>query len=65
MVSYQAWVSICFETLQDRGVEVSDIDDGASIMEFAASVWNRRSDRLARMGHAEARSAALQAARYY
>jgi hypothetical protein len=65
MVSYQAWVSICFETLQDRGVEISDLDDGASIMEFAGDVWTRHRDRLERMSAAEARTAALRAAETY
>ena len=65
MVSYQAWVSICFEALQDRGVEVSDIDDGASIMSFAAEMWQRHGQHVGRMTAAEARTAALQWAERY
>jgi len=65
MVSYQAWVSVCFETLQDRGVQVSDLDDGASIMRFAADTWNQHSSRLKRMNAGDARSLALTYARLY
>lgn len=65
MVSYQAWVSIAFEALQDRGVEVTDIDDGASIMKFAAETWDRHGTHIKRMTAAEARTAALQYAERY
>jgi len=65
MVSYQAWVSIVFETLQDRGVEATDIDDGATIMEFAATSWNDHRRRLRMASAAEARTIALRLARTY
>lgn len=65
MVSYQAWVSIVFETLQGRGVEVSDIDDGASMMRFAGDTWQNYGNRLKRMTESQARSAALELARQY
>lgn len=65
MVSYQAWVSICFETLQDRGVKIDDIDDGGSVMQFAADVWRRNGDRIKRMSTEAARDAALRAAEAY
>jgi hypothetical protein len=65
MVSYQAWVSIVFETLQDRGVQVSDIDDGASMMRFAGKTWQQYGHRLERMGQSQAQSAALELARQY
>lgn len=65
MVSYQAWVSIVFETLQDQGVQVSDIDDGAAMMEFAGQAWNDHADRLKRMSQSQARNAAMQLARQY
>jgi len=65
MVTYQAWVSICFEALQDRGVQVDDLDDGASIMRFAGNVWQNQGRRLERMTAAEARTAALRAAERY
>jgi len=65
MVSYQAWVSICFEALQDRGVQVSDLDDGASMMQFAADTWTQHGSELKRASAAEARSHALQLARTY
>jgi len=65
MVSYQAWVSIVFETLQDQGVQVSDIDDGAAMMEFAGKAWNDHGGRLKRMSQSQARNAAMQLAREY
>jgi len=65
MVTYQAWISICFEALQDRGVQIDGVDDGASIMTFAADVWQRHGNRIERMTAAEARTAALRAAETY
>jgi len=65
MVSYQAWVSIVFETLQDRGVEIDDLDDSAAIMRFVGQAWTDHGHRLKRMGPGEAREAALRLARSY
>ena len=65
MVSYQAWVSIVFETLQDRGVQVDDIDDGGAIMEFAAQSWSDHRTRLQRMNQHQAGQMALRLARSY
>jgi len=65
MVSYHAWVSIVFETLQDRGVQVDDLDDGATIMNFAAQTWQRHGSRIERMGPGQARENALRLARRY
>jgi hypothetical protein len=65
MVSYQAWVSICFETLQDQGVEVSDLEDGAEIMEFCSSTWRSRSGLIKRMTTEQAGNFAVQLARSY
>jgi hypothetical protein len=62
MVSYQLWVSIVFETLQDQGVTVTDLDDGASIMRFAGATWQRNKHRLDQMTDAEAKDAALRLA---
>jgi len=63
MVSYQAWVSIVFDTLQDRGVQVDDIDDGASVMEFAGKTWQKHGRRLNRMNQHQAQQMALRLAR--
>jgi hypothetical protein len=62
MVSYQAWVSIVFDSLQDRGVQVDDLDDGASVMEFAGETWQQHGRRLGRMNQSEAEQAALKLA---
>jgi hypothetical protein len=59
MVSYQAWVSIVFETLKDRGVQASDIEEGAAVMEFAAETWNAEHRRLDKATQAQARQLAL------
>lgn len=59
MVSYQNWVSIVFETLEDRGVQATDIDDGAQIMQFAAETWNAEHRRLDMASPAQARQLAL------
>jgi len=65
MVSYQAWVSICFEALQERGVQIDDVDDGASIMKFAGDVWQREGHRIDRMSEGEARQMVMFAAENY
>ena len=65
MVSYQAWVSIVFETLQDQDVQISDIADGAAIMEFAGQAWNDHGSRLKRMSQSQAQNAAMRLARQY
>jgi len=65
MVSYQAWVSIVFETLQDEGVQVDDIADGATVMQFAADSWQNHKGRLKRMSQSDARQAVDRLARDY
>lgn len=65
MVSYQAWVSVVFETLQEQGVELSDIDDGAAVMEFCAQAWRDNGRRLKRMNESQAKGAAMRLARQY
>ena len=63
MVSYQAWTSIVFEVLQERGgVTVSDVDDGADVMTFAARHWQQHKRRLQRAGPGEARQIAYRLA---
>jgi len=63
MVSYHAWTSIVFEVLQDRGgVQISDIDDGADVMSFAARHWQNHKARLQRAGPGEARQIAYRLA---
>lgn len=63
MVSYQAWVSIVFETLQDRGAEFDNIADGATVMQFAGETWTMHGDRLQRYSQEQAKDAAIRLVR--
>lgn len=60
MVSYQTWVSAVFEAVDQTGRDVSNIDDGASVMAFCARTWNRNKRTLSRATAAEADQMALQ-----
>ena len=60
MVSYQAWVSIVFEALDATGREVQNIDDGSTVMQFAATTWNQNRRTLSQATGAEAKSMAIE-----
>jgi len=60
MVSYQAFVSIYFETVQDRGAQINDISDGSTVMELAADAWNRNRRTLLRATSSKASDVALR-----
>lgn len=59
MVSYQAWVSIVFETVKSNA-QIDDIDEGATVMRFAGRAWNRHGDRLERYSEQQAQDLALR-----
>jgi len=57
MVSYQAWVSIVFETVESSS-SIDSIADGATVMQFAGDAWSTNRATLARYSQAEAEEAA-------
>ena len=59
MVSYQAWVSIVFETVED-GSSIDNIQDGAGVMEFAGETWSSNTTVLSRYSQQEAKQAARE-----
>lgn len=55
MVSYQAFVSIVFETAREKGAQFDGIEDGQPVMTLVSELWNENKQKLQRMTQAEAK----------
>jgi len=60
MVTYQAWVSICFDTWYGEG---GVLNDRQAVMSLAADVWQKNKDDLSLYRRERARNAAKRVQR--
>lgn len=57
MVSWQQFVSLCFDVKRERGNDVESLEESQEVLQVASSLWNDRKDDL--------RTASQQAAKSY
>jgi len=56
MVSWQVFVSLAYETANDKGAKFTGIDDGADFVTQLSPLWQQDKQRLKQMTKQQAKS---------
>lgn len=56
MVSWQQFVSLCFEVKKDRGNDVDTLEESQQVLQIASELWRDRKEALKTASRSEAKS---------
>ena len=56
MVTWQTFVSIAFETAEQKGAQFDNIDDGGAFLSDLSMVWQNDKDRYKQMTESQVRT---------